>query len=105
MPRRRRFVGGGFAWLPLAVTLSAAAMPAVPARTAAPAGQDARPKTAAGPAGEEGLFEFLGGIGSEDAQWIDYLSNIDPAKVAPPHSGAIGRGDRSEKPAGRSDKN
>lgn len=28
------------------------------------------------------LMEFLGGIGSEDDAWIDYLAKTDPTKVA-----------------------
>jgi hypothetical protein len=28
------------------------------------------------------LMEFLGGIGSEDDAWIDYLARTDPTKVA-----------------------
>lgn len=28
------------------------------------------------------LIEFLGGIGSEDDEWIDYLARTDPTKVA-----------------------
>ena len=28
------------------------------------------------------LMEFLGGIGSEDDEWIDYLARTDPTKVA-----------------------
>ena len=29
------------------------------------------------------LIEFLGGIGSEDDAWLDYLAQTDPTKVAP----------------------
>jgi len=28
------------------------------------------------------LMEFLGGIGSEDDEWIDYLARTDPTQVA-----------------------
>ena len=28
------------------------------------------------------LMEFLGGIGSEDDAWIDYLARTDPTKIA-----------------------
>lgn len=28
------------------------------------------------------LIEFLGGIGSEDDEWIDYLARTDPTQVA-----------------------
>ncbi|MGH8220620.1 MAG: hypothetical protein ACREUT_18955 [Steroidobacteraceae bacterium] len=31
---------------------------------------------------DAGLMEFLGGIGSEDGAWIDYLAKTDPTKVA-----------------------
>lgn len=34
------------------------------------------------PDDDAALMEFLGGIGSEDDQWIDYLARTDPTKVA-----------------------
>ena len=56
------------------------------------------------------LMEFLGGIGSEDDAWIDYLARNDPTKVAsqakkagaggakpsdPPHASASASADSS----------
>jgi hypothetical protein len=38
------------------------------------------------------LMEFLGGIGSEDDAWINYLARTDPTKVAaqPKHAPSAG---------------
>lgn len=113
MPRGRRFAGRGFASLAVAATLSAAALLAVqavlagppkPAQSAAPAGQSARPKAAKDPPGDGGLLEFLGGIGSEDTRWIDYLASTDPAKVAPAPKSAPGRTGQSDETSGWSQK-
>jgi hypothetical protein len=51
------------------------------------------------PADDADLMEFLGGIGAEDDEWIDYLARTDPTKVAsaprraPPQDGNAARGD------------
>lgn len=42
------------------------------------------------------LMEFLGGIGSEDEEWIDYLSRTDPTKVAADPKHARPDGSRPE---------
>jgi len=108
MPRSRRLAERGLAGLAIAATLSVTALPGAqaspaahctPAHSAAPAPKSARAKTAADPPGDEGLFEFLGGIGSENARWIDYLSSTDPAKVSPAHPGVPQRSDRSDETA------
>jgi hypothetical protein len=39
-------------------------------------------KSAKSASDDAALMEFLGGIGSEDDAWIDYLARTDPTKVA-----------------------
>jgi hypothetical protein len=77
MPRRRRPARCGLSWLVIASALGAAALPAVVA--AGGSSQQAKQ-----PSDDCDLMEFLGGIGSEDQRWIDYLAKTDPAKVASP---------------------
>ncbi len=50
-------------------------------------------KPAPSDADDSDFLEFLGSVGSEDEDWIDYLAATDPGKVAsaprsPPPSGA-----------------
>lgn len=49
-----------------------------------------------------GLMEFLGGIGSESDDWIRYLGQTDPAKVAvaPPRRPASDASRTEDPPAG-----
>ncbi|MGB6449717.1 MAG: hypothetical protein WBE92_03095 [Steroidobacteraceae bacterium] len=77
MPRRRRPASCGLSWLVIASVLGTAALPPVVA--AGGSSQQAKP-----PADDCDLMEFLGGIGSADQRWIDYLAKTDPAKVASP---------------------
>ncbi len=48
--------------------------------------------SSAAPSDDADLIEFLGGVGAEDEDWLNYLSQTDPTKVAtaprsPPPSG------------------
>jgi len=68
-----------------AALLLAAAVLALPAGARADRGQnpdESRPEQAQKGDDDAALMEFLGGIGSEDDEWIDYLARTDPAKVA-----------------------
>jgi hypothetical protein len=68
-----------------AALLLGAAVLAPGARVHADSGHSAsqsRAPPAQSTADELALLEFLGGIGSEDEDWIDYLASTDPAKVA-----------------------
>ncbi len=75
MPRRRRPASWGLSSLVIASMLGAAALPAVVA--AGGSSQQTQPS-----ADDCDLLEFLGGIGSEDQRWIDYLAKTDPTTVA-----------------------
>lgn len=109
MPRGRRSADALFVALAAAGLIGAVA-PAVRADHAAPAaqahastgsGRSARPKTAEDPPDDRGFLEFLGGIGSEDPGWIEYLAHHDPAR-APGRKGARASDDRTGPKAGRS---
>lgn len=77
MPRRRRPKSSAFPSLLIASILGAGAA-ALPVAVEA----DGPAQQAKQPADDADLMEFLGGIGSADERWIDYLARTDPAKVA-----------------------
>ncbi len=77
MPRRRRTASCGLFCLLIASLLGVMALPA-------DVHADGQAKQAPLPQDDADLMEFLGGIGSADGRWIDYLSSTDPAKVASP---------------------
>ena len=69
---------------PITAALLLAAAVLVPAaRVYADSGQTASQSRAQGAQDDDAaLMEFLGGIGSEDDEWIDYLARTDPTKIA-----------------------
>ena len=68
-----------------AALLLGAAVLAPAARVRADSGHTASQSQAQGSQSPDdaALIEFLGGIGSEDDAWLDYLAQTDPTKVAP----------------------
>ncbi len=88
MPRERRTASCGLSWLLIASVLGAVALPGVVCA-------DGQAKQAPPPQDDADLMEFLGGIGSADGRWIDYLASTDPAKVASPPKQAPPSGDSS----------
>ena len=71
-------------WITAALLLGAAVLaPAV--RVHADSGQNTSQNhapSAKSATDDAALMEFLGGIGSEDEAWIDYLARTDPTKIA-----------------------
>ena len=66
-----------------AALLLGAAVLAPAARSHADSGHTAQNTQGAQSTGDDAaLIEFLGGIGSADDAWIDYLARTDPTKVA-----------------------
>ncbi len=55
--------------------------PSDPSAPASPPPQSTKPAEPATPPDED-LIEFLGSIGSEDEDWLNYLAQSDPQKLA-----------------------
>jgi len=75
----------------LAATLCAAVLGASLVRADASQSSSTSSSTASGDDSE--LIEFLGSVGAEDEEWLNYLAQTDPTKVAkapqePPASSA-----------------
>ena len=68
-----------------AALLLGAAVLAPAARVHADSAQSSSPnqaQSAKSASDDAALMEFLGGIGSEDDAWLDYLARNDPTKIA-----------------------
>lgn len=89
MPRRRRTASCGLFGVMIASLLGAMALPAG-------VHADGQAKQAPPPQDDADLMEFLGGIGSADGRWIDYLKSTDPTKVASPPKQPSPAGDSSD---------
>jgi hypothetical protein len=61
--------------------LAALASAPLAAHAAEPKAESSKPEPASDVDGE--LLEFLGSIGAEDADWIDFLSQTDAARETP----------------------
>jgi hypothetical protein len=77
MPPRRRIAHKGIWWLTAGVLAGALALAAPTLRAGDP--PDKQPGK---PADDADLMEFLGGIGSEDENLINFLGRTDPRKIA-----------------------
>lgn len=101
MPRGRAFARRALLALPPALMLGAVGLPGVwaagPQPTAsgpveAPVGGHPPSRSAADPASDGSLLEFLGGVGSRDLRWLEYLASADSVRPAPAHSGGTHAG-------------
>jgi hypothetical protein len=77
MPPRRRTAHKGVSWLAAGVLAGALALASQTLRADAPPDKQAGKQT-----DDADLMEFLGGIGSEDENLINFLGRADPKKVA-----------------------
>jgi hypothetical protein len=94
MPPRRRTAHKGVSWLLVGSLLGVSTLQPVTSRA-----DDPPAKQNKKPADDADLMEFLGGIGGEDENWINFLGRNDPRKVAaanapksPPTSGTESSG-------------
>jgi hypothetical protein len=76
MPPRRRTAHKGVSWLTASVLAGALALASAVLRA-----DDPPNKQPSKPADDADLMEFLGGIGSEDENLINFLGRTDPRKI------------------------
>jgi hypothetical protein len=77
MPPTRRIAHKGIWWSSVGVLLGVLALASPTLRA-----DDPTNKPPAKPADDADLMEFLGGIGAEDENLIDFLGRTDPRKIA-----------------------
>ena len=110
MARGRAFARCALLALPPALMLGAGGLPGAwaggPAPAAsgpggAPVGGHSPSRSAADPPSDAALLEFLGGVGSRDLRWLEYLAGADPARSAPAQAGTRDGADPPAQASGR----